>query len=87
LHSRDLSLLLKIQKYFYNIGTINQRKNKEAILYSVYNIKDLTNIIIPHFENFPLSSQKAADFFLFKKIVEIISKKDHLTFDGLQKNY
>jgi hypothetical protein len=24
---------------------------------------------------------------LFKKIVEIISKKDHLTFDGLQKNY
>jgi hypothetical protein len=47
--------------------------------------KDLTNIFIPHFENLPLLSQKAANLLLFKKIVEIINKKEHLTLEGLQK--
>jgi hypothetical protein len=46
-------------------------------------LKDLIKFIIPHFENFPLLSKKAADFILFKQIVEIMSIKDHLTEKGL----
>jgi hypothetical protein len=34
---------------------------------------------------YPLITQKSADFQLFVKIIEIIKRKDHLTFSGLQE--
>lgn len=45
---------------------------------------NLINKLIPHFEKFPLLSKKAADFILFKQIVELMSNKAHLTGEGLQ---
>lgn len=48
-------------------------------------ITELTNLIIPHFLNYPLLSQKAADFYLFKQIVDLILIKAHLTEEGLQQ--
>jgi hypothetical protein len=53
--------------------------------YSIGNIKDLTTIIIPHFLKYPLLTQKAADFILFKRVVEIMNEKGHLTEEGLQR--
>jgi hypothetical protein len=51
----------------------------------VKSIKDITNTIIPHFKKYTLLTQKAADFVLFTKVVELINAKDHLTIEGLQK--
>jgi len=82
LHSRELSLLLQLQEFFGGIGSIRQSKTHNMVFYSVSSIKDLTTIIIPHFETYLLLSQKAADFILFKQIVKIMSKKEHLTLDG-----
>lgn len=48
-------------------------------------MKDLTNVIIPHFEQFPLITQKQADFILFKLAIELIKNKEHLTKDGMHK--
>lgn len=48
------------------------------VTYAVKNIKNLTEIIIPHFYNFPLLTKKFADFVLFKQIVFIMAKKGHL---------
>lgn len=42
-------------------------------------------MIIPFFEKYPLISKKRADFELFKRIVEIINNKEHLTPTGLQE--
>jgi hypothetical protein len=46
-------------------------------------------VIIPFFEKYPLISQKRAvplrGLELFKRIVEIIHNKEHLTLTGLQK--
>jgi len=83
LHSRDLDLLLQLQQFFGRIGSISKGKTRNTVNYSVAGIKDLTTIIIPHFENFPLLSKKGADFLLFKQIVELIKNKDHLTSEGL----
>ncbi len=58
---------------------------KETALYSVKSLKDLTNIIIPHFLQYPLITQKQADFLLFKSVIEIMNKKEHLTIEGLNK--
>jgi hypothetical protein len=81
LNDRDLDLLLQIQQYFGGIGSIGKSRN--IAFYSVSSVKDLTNIIIPHFDLFPLLTQKRADFLLFKQIVEIIKNKDHLIKEGL----
>ena len=48
-------------------------------------IKYLLNIIIPHFEKFPLLTKKQGDFELFKQIVELMKNKEHLTKEGLLK--
>jgi hypothetical protein len=54
--------------------------------YSVSSVKDLTNVIIPHFKKkYTLLTQKAADFLLFTQIVEIMTKKEHLSIEGLHK--
>nr|YP_010991042.1 LAGLIDADG endonuclease [Pappia fissilis]WOX61315.1 LAGLIDADG endonuclease [Pappia fissilis] len=83
LHERDLDLLLQVQQFFGGIGSIGQSGN--MVFYSVSSVKDLTNTIIPHFLKYSLLTQKAADFLLFKAIVDLILNKVHLTIEGLNK--
>ena len=42
-------------------------------------------VIIPHFEKYPLLTEKQTDFELFKEIVTMMSKKEHLNIEGLNK--
>jgi hypothetical protein len=44
----------------------------------------LRDVIIPHFEKYPLLTQKLADFILFKEIVHKVILKEHLTLKGLE---
>jgi LAGLIDADG endonuclease len=55
------------------------------VIYSVGKIDDIINIVIPNFEKFTLLTQKAADFILFKEIIELMRKKEHLSFKGFQQ--
>jgi hypothetical protein len=48
-------------------------------------IKELTNIIIPHFDKYPLITQKRVDFELFKLCIDLLNKKEHSTIEGLTK--
>ena len=84
LESKDLSTLEEL-KDFFGVGILNTRKNKDATSYTVTKIDDLMNVVIPHFTNFPLQTQKKVDFDLWVKIVELISKKEHLTPEGVLK--
>jgi hypothetical protein len=68
---------------FYGVGDIT-KGSKDSIRYRVTSLKDLTRIIIPHFEKYPLISQKRADFELFKQAVELMGSKEHLTPAGFQ---
>jgi hypothetical protein len=49
-------------KDFFGVGNIYIRKTKNTASFSVTKIKDLTNIIIPHFSDFQLQTQKRVDF-------------------------
>jgi len=82
LHERDLVLLNRI-KDFFGVGTIV--KDNTYIVYSVKTIENLTRIIIPHFNNYPLLTKKFADFYLFEQIVLIMARKEHLTKDNFDK--
>jgi hypothetical protein len=83
LHSKDTNLLNKINKFF-GVGKITIRKRDGAVYYTVNSIKELKDIIIPHFEKYPLLTQKRVDFENFKQIVNIMFNKEHLTLEGLQ---
>jgi len=84
LHKRDLSLLLKLQEFLGGIGSIHIRSNLDLVNYSIDSKKDLANLIT-HLEKYPLLTQKAADFILFKEVVKLMSNKDHLSIEGLYK--
>jgi hypothetical protein len=68
LHGKDIALLQRILSFF-GVGTINISKEDGSAIYTVKSIKDLTNVILPHFLKYPLITQKRADFFLFKSVV------------------
>ena len=84
LHRKDLALLKSIQGFFNGVGNISLGKTRETANYRVSSIKDL-KVIIEHLEKYPLLTQKRADFLLFKQGIEMISRKEHLTIDGLNK--
>jgi hypothetical protein len=89
LHEKDLPLLKILQEYFNGIGTIDVRKRKDsknALAYwSVRKFDDIINVIIPHFNKYPLLTQKRADFLLFEKIALLMNNKEHLTNAGLHE--
>jgi len=87
LHCKDALILEKVHSFF-GIGNFRIQENKgrnTVAIFSVESIKDLINVIIPHFDKYPLLTQKQADFELFKKIVIMMNNKEHLTMEGLNK--
>lgn len=64
LYIRDFYLLEKIQNYF-QVGKVRINKFGNKAVNSVGSIKDINNIIIPHFIKYPLITEKQKDFELF----------------------
>jgi hypothetical protein len=75
---------MKIKSFFNEIGSITF-SNDNGVMYKVYSLDDITNVIIPHFDNYPLISQKQSDFLLFKNIIKLMNKGQHLNKNGLIK--
>lgn len=57
LGKNDLALLEKIKSYFKKVGTIT-KSGSNSFMYRVRSLNDLNNIILPHFTEFPLKTQK-----------------------------
>lgn len=71
LHNRDILLLRKIHTFF-GIGTINEYVDRNKASYSVQSAKDIAKKIIPHFDKYPLLTQKRADYLLFKEAINLL---------------
>lgn len=81
LHIKDKELLDRI-KEFFTVGKVDIGKNN--CQFRVTSIEDL-ELIIKHFDNYPLISQKFSDYQLFKLAFYLIKDKAHLTEEGLNK--
>jgi len=84
--AKSLSALESI-KDFLDCGIIVLNKrydnhHEHIYRYCVRSISELKEIIIPFFEHFPLKTYKRNDFVLFRKVVEMMSEKEHLEKDG-----
>ena len=84
LHSKDLELLGRIQTFF-SVGRIKVRSRDGHVVYYVSSIGELTNVIIPHFDKYPLATQKRKDYELFKLALDVLKSKKHTTFEGLNQ--
>lgn len=84
LHAKDLDILNLI-KDFFGIGSILYNKKDNSYIYVVTSLKGFTNVIIPHFNKYPLITHKQIDFYLFKLGVELLNAKEHLTLEGINK--
>lgn len=84
LHTKDLNVLCLLQQYLGGVGSIHLASTRDIVNYSIDSIKGFNNLI-NHLEKYPLLTQKAADFLLFKKAVELVNDKAHLTVEGLEK--
>ena len=78
IHKKDLHLLKAIQCFFNGAGIIREMKDDLVIL-MVRSLDEITNIIIPHFDKYPLLTQKYADYLLFKQVAAMMGQKEHLT--------
>lgn len=79
LHKRDLALLENIQASLGGIGFINLGKD------CVFRVRKFNQVlsVIDFFDQYPLITQKKADYILFKQVALIMKQKQHLTQEGL----
>jgi len=85
MHEKDRNLIQSIKRFFGDIGSISKVNHTSSVEFRVSGLKDLINVIIPHFDNYPLLTKKHSDYLLFKQIVLLISDKEHTTLEGIQK--
>ena len=85
MHEKDRALIQSIQDFFGGIGYVSKPNNTSTVEFRVTTIKEIVNVIIPHFNNYPLITQKYSDYVLFKQIVLLMLNKEHITYLGLQK--
>ncbi len=77
--------VLQVMKRYFGCGSIRNSANDQTDHYEVRSIIDLKSKIIPHFEVFPLLSNKQRDFEHLKQVCSLVSQKKHLYPDGLRQ--
>lgn len=81
LHKKDFNLLKKIEAS-WEVGDIYHKEN--SCNFMVQSLRGL-NVIVNHFEKYPLLTKKREDFLLFRQVVDLINQKKHLTLSGLHE--
>lgn len=82
-NEKDEGLLNLIQNYF-GVGSVYKTGTRSSLTLKVSSVKDLVSVI-KHFDRYPLITNKLADYLLFKEVVCIVQRKEHLTLEGLEK--
>jgi len=63
-----------------------RRQNwQNHVKYKIGSIKEINKFLIPFLEKYPLQAKKKNSYILFKKVVELASKKEHLTDKGFNQ--
>jgi len=83
-HNRDYELFKSLIDYL-RCGRVEDNLKLSICNYVVYNFNDITNIIIPFFDKYPIQGVKSLDFIDFKKIATLMKEKDHLDIEGIEK--
>jgi hypothetical protein len=77
-------LLFAIQR-LWGCGFIRPDRSDKTLKFEVRKVRDLVEIVIPHFRSFPLISAKQRDVVRFDEICRLVYAKRHLEVDGLAR--
>ena len=83
LNNRETPLMLKIQKFFGGIGTFATNSERKVVIYTISKARDLTSVILPHFDTHGLRGNKLYNYLIWKEILLLVNSKAHLTPEGL----
>src|ERR1700730_6756184 len=82
-HQRDIQLLHAL-KQFFGCGVV-RTNHLERMAYRVLSLDLLNQKIVPFFDKHPLKSKKRVDFIKFRKILLLMSNREHLSVAGISK--
>lgn len=82
LHTKDKVLLELIQRSL-GVGSI-YKHGDNSLYYRIFGLNNLS-VIIKHLDSYPLLTEKQADYTLFKQVIELMRRGEHLTTDGVLK--
>lgn len=67
------------------LGCGNVYNDSEKVQFIVTKYKDLTDKVIPFFDKYKIVGVKFQEYLDFKKVIELMQKKAHLTAEGLDQ--
>ena len=82
-HKRDIKVLYAL-KDFFGAGVVRVNHDTRYEL-RIRSLDHINKIVIPFFEKYPMLTQKKFDFIKFKKVINLMNQKKHLTKDGINK--
>ena len=85
LNKKDKQLLETIKQVLGIDKNLYYNENDNTLKLKISNLDVLIKNVIPHFNKYPLFTQKRVDFLLMCKIIELVEEKKHLTKEGLNE--
>jgi hypothetical protein len=83
LNERDAALLMDLRAFF-GCGWLRRSRGDRTVKFEVRSIADLTSVVVPHFERYPLRGCKARSCAGFSRVCQMVVQGDHLQCDGLR---
>ena len=74
LHISDNDLLHRVYTQF-GVGNYRRNEVNKTCVFSVVALESILNVIIPHFDSYPLQTKKRADYLLFRRAAMLMSNK------------
>lgn len=69
----------------FDCGRIELSLARSEVYFVVTKLQDITDKVIPFFDKSTIKGVKASDYADFKKVAVLITKKDHLSEEGINK--
>lgn len=83
LHSKDITILELLINNL-KVGRINYKHGPNSVQLDVGSLHEI-EILTAFFDKYPFLTKKKSDFLLFKKTINLIKMKKHLTESGLEE--
>lgn len=80
----DRAQLLYVIMERWGCGSIRPDRSDSTLKYEVRNINELANVVLPHFERYPLMSSKQNDLERFGLVCAAIAAGEHKRQDGFE---
>lgn len=93
LHIREKDVIIGLANYIktFKDKDLNEESvkyvhfTKTSVAIQIVNFSDIVNVIIPFFDKYELQGQKKLDYKDFKKVADMMIRKEHLNEEGYNR--